>query len=64
MGRPRKLENDDRYSEESLNLQEGDTREARYDSDGDEMLVELGDTNRRNSFERLTDAVSFGDGGY
>ena len=63
MARPRKLENDDRYNEEALNLQETDHRERRRDSD-EEMLPELGETNRTNAFDRLTDAVAFGDGGY
>lgn len=67
MARPRKLESDDRYNEESLNLTEGDSRsdsrEKRYNAD-DEMLPELGETNRTNSFDRFSDAVSFGDGGY
>ena len=64
MARPRKLEPDDRYNEESLNLGETDSREKRDTEDGDEMLFELGETNRTNSFDRLTDAVAFGDGGY
>ena len=62
MGRPRKLEEDARYNEDALNLGETDSRE-RFDSDADDLLPELGD-DRRNSHERLTDAVSFGDGGY
>ena len=64
MARPRKLEADDRYNEESLNMEESDSREKRYDSETEDMLPELGETNRTNSFDRLTDAVSFGDGGY
>ncbi len=63
MGRPRKLETDDRYNEEALNLHDTHHRESSYDAD-DDMLPELGETNRTNSFERLNDAVSFGDGGY
>ena len=63
MGRPRKLEEDDRYSEESLNMGETDSRERYEDSDTEDMLPELGETNRTNSFDRLTDAVAFGDGG-
>jgi hypothetical protein len=59
MARPRKLDTDDRYNEEALNLGETDVREKRYDID-DEMLPELGETNRTNSFDRLTDAVAFG----
>ena len=64
MGRPRKVEEDDRYSEEALNMGENDGREKRYDSESEDMLPELGETNRTNTFDRLTDAVTFGDGGY
>ena len=64
MGRPRKLDTDDRYNEESLNLGDTDSREKRDDSDDEDMLPELGETNRTNSFDRLRDAVAFGDGGY
>ena len=63
MARPRKLQPDDRYNEESLNMEESDSRERRIDPD-EEMLAELGETRRTNSFERLSDAVAFGDGGY
>ena len=63
MGRPRKLETDDRYNEESLNLHDTDHRESSHDPDED-LLPELGQGDNRSSFRRLTDAVAFGDGGY
>ena len=62
MGRPRKLETDDRYNEESLNLHETD--EPTLTQDSDDMLSELGESDDNNSFDRLNDAVAFGDGGY
>ena len=61
MGRPRKLDTDDRYNEETLNLH--DPEDGARDPDEDAVL-ELGERDESNSFNRLNDAVLFGDGGY
>lgn len=58
MARPRKIDTDDRYNEESLNLNQ-DSKSVSYDED--DSVPELGATDPRGRFARLNDRALFGD---
>jgi hypothetical protein len=58
MARPRKIDTDDRYNEESLNLN-SDSKSFSYDDE--ESVPELGAADPRGRFARLNDRSLFGD---
>jgi hypothetical protein len=60
MARPRNTEDDDRYNEESLNFV-GEQLFPTPDPDKDDILPELGETDRRDSFVSLNDEEFFND---
>lgn len=61
MGRPRKLEQDDRYNEEALSLVQ-ETQAAAYEPEADDVVPELGELDRQALFESLDDEDSFDEG--